>query len=100
MASTSQFWADMDMKAAPAGALAVPVRFRLDEPLLVEIDRIEAFAKGAGYRDVSRSDIIRVALQSFVDGFREKKPDVLDRPLPGERSAGARPPTEGTTRPA
>ncbi|MBF4632733.1 hypothetical protein ITJ42_16050 [Clavibacter michiganensis subsp. phaseoli] len=67
---------------------------------MVEIDRIEAFAKGAGYRDVSRSDIIRVALQSFVDGFREKKPDVLDRPLPGERSAGARPPTEGTTQTA
>ncbi|WP_435740136.1 ribbon-helix-helix domain-containing protein [Clavibacter nebraskensis] len=96
MASTSEFWTQMGMSPAPAGALAVPVRFRLDEPLLTEIDRIEAFARGAGYRDVSRSDIIRVALQSFVDGFRTKEPDVLDRPLEGERSTGARPPAEET----
>ncbi|MBF4632725.1 hypothetical protein ITJ42_16010 [Clavibacter michiganensis subsp. phaseoli] len=67
---------------------------------MTEIDRIEAMARGAGYRDVSRSDIIRVALQSFVDGVRKQVPDVLDRPLEGERSAGARPPTERATPPA
>lgn len=85
MAITSQFWSDLGIRA-PEGPLEEPIRFRIETDLRREIDRIEAFARGAGYRDVTRSDIIRVALQSFVEGFRESVPRVADVFLPEERA--------------
>ena len=85
MTSMSSFWDQLGIKA-PTGPLEEPMRFRIESDLRKEIDRIEAFARGAGYRDVTRSDIIRVALQSFVEGFRESVPEVRNVSLPGERS--------------
>lgn len=84
--TTSEFWDQLGL-TAPAGPLEEPIRFRIERDLRQEIDRIEAFARGAGYRDVTRSDIIRVALQSFVEGFRESVPAVANVFLPGERSS-------------
>ncbi len=98
--TATDFWAELGM-TAPAGPLEEPMRFRIESDLRKEIDRIEAFARGAGYRGVTRSDIIRVALQSFVDGFREAVPEVANISLPGERAADNRARSgNGTTQPA
>lgn len=83
--TSSEFWEQLGMRA-PVGPLEEPIRFRIERDLRQEIDRIEAFARGAGYRDVTRSDIIRVAVQSFVEGFRESVPAVAEVSLPGERT--------------
>lgn len=98
--TTSEFWTELGM-TAPSGPLEEPIRFRIERDLRQEIDRIEAFARGAGYRDVTRSDIIRVALQSFVEGFRNSVPEVGEISLPEERPLNHRARAgTGTTRSA
>jgi hypothetical protein len=84
MATNAAFWEDLGLPN-PSGPLSEPMRFRIETDLRKEVDRIEAYARGIGYRDISRSDIIRVAIASFVDGFRNAVPDISLITLPEER---------------
>lgn len=82
--TSNDFWAQLGI-TPPPGPHTEPLRVRVDADLRMNLDRIEAFLRGHGYRDVSRSDLIRVALSSFVDGVLEAVPEVGAVTLPEER---------------
>ncbi|MDB5542586.1 MAG: hypothetical protein JWQ89_4313 [Devosia sp.] len=62
------------------------VKVRIDSDSLHRLDQIEALARGAGYRQFSRSDMIRAAIEAFTTGVFETVPEVSDVRLPGEAS--------------
>jgi hypothetical protein len=66
---------------APEGALNQPLRVRVEQDILIKLDRIEAFVRSQGYRDVSRSDLVRAALIGFIDGIGDIDPDIINEPL-------------------
>ncbi|WP_203993088.1 hypothetical protein [Virgisporangium aurantiacum] len=56
------------------------MRIRLDHDLVGQLDRVEAYARGLGYRHVTRSSLIRDAIKAYVTGFdRELSADLLGR---------------------
>lgn len=57
----------------PSGPLDVPVRFRADQELADDLDRLEASLRGAGYR-VSKSDILRALVASALGALQEEFP--------------------------
>jgi len=69
---------------APDGALDQPLRVRVEKDILIKLDRIEAFIHGQGYREVSRSDLVRAALLGFIDGVSDVDPDIVNEPLAKE----------------
>jgi hypothetical protein len=68
----------------PNKPLGEIVKVRIDADLRRDLDRIEAYARGAGYRDFSRSDLVRTAIAEFVDGVKESLPEVKKIRLPEE----------------
>jgi predicted transcriptional regulator len=44
-------------------------RVRLDDDLVRQLDRIEAYARGLGYRHVTRSSLIRDGVSAYLSGF-------------------------------
>ncbi|MFC7597565.1 hypothetical protein ACFQU3_19785 [Terrabacter sp. GCM10028922] len=52
--------------------LSDAVRVRLDTALVQRLDRIEALARGAGMRDVTRSTLIRTALETYVEAVEQE----------------------------
>jgi len=68
----------------PEGALDQPLRVRVEKDLLIKLDRIEAFVRSHGYRDVSRSDLVRAALLGFIEGVSKVDPDIVNEPLQRE----------------
>lgn len=65
----------------PSGPLDVPVRFRAEQSLVDDLDKLEASLRGAGYR-VSRSDILRALVASALEGVQETFP-LREVQLPG-----------------
>jgi metal-responsive CopG/Arc/MetJ family transcriptional regulator len=56
------------------------MRIRLDHDLVEQLNRVEAYARGLGYRHVTRSSLIRDAVKAYVTGFdRELSADLLGR---------------------
>lgn len=54
------------------------MRIRLDHDLVDQLNRVEAHARGLGYRHVTRSSLIRDAVKAYVAGFdRELSADLL-----------------------
>lgn len=82
--TSDDFWEELGI-TPPPGPHTEPLNVRVDADLRMNLDRIEAFLRGAGYRDVSRSDLVRAALSSFVAGVLEAVPDVGTVTLPEER---------------
>jgi hypothetical protein len=67
--------------ANPSEPLDVPVRFRAEQSLVDDLDKLEASLRGAGYR-VSRSDILRALVASALQGVQENFP-LSEVRLPG-----------------
>lgn len=44
-------------------------RVRLGDDLVQQLDRIEAYARGLGYRHVTRSSLIRDGVSAYLSGF-------------------------------
>jgi len=53
-------------------SLGETVRIRLDSDLLRQIDLVEAYARGLGFRAVSRSSLIRAAIDAFLSGLESE----------------------------
>lgn len=51
--------------------LSEVIRVRVDRDLLESLDRIEALIRGQGYRDVTRSSLIRAAISGFVEAVEQ-----------------------------
>ena len=60
--------------------LNVPLRVRVDPEMLKELDALEAFLRGHGFRDASRSSLVRAAVTSYLDGVRAEAPEALIPP--------------------
>jgi hypothetical protein len=60
--------------------LTVPLRLRVDPEMLSELDALEAFLRGHGFRDASRSSLVRAAVSSYLDGVRAEIPEALVQP--------------------
>lgn len=58
------------------GELGEAVRVRLDEELLRNLDAIESFMRGRGFRTVNRSSLIRAAITAYVDGVIDALPQI------------------------
>ncbi|WP_433790736.1 ribbon-helix-helix domain-containing protein [Actinoplanes sp. CA-252034] len=57
------------------------MRIRLDDELVAQLDRVEAYARGLGYRHVTRSSIIRQAVTAYLTGFEKTlSADLPQRP--------------------
>lgn len=54
-----------------------PLRVRVSEDTLNELDALEVFLQGHGFPSVSRSTLVRAALTSYLDGVREEVPEAL-----------------------
>lgn len=80
----TDFWRELGVKLPP-GPFEEVMRVRLDDATRRELDRVEAYIRGSGYREVSRSDLIRAAVFTFVEGFREAVPEIATITLPEER---------------
>ena len=50
--------------------LSEVIRVRIDRDLLDRLDRIESVLRGQGYRQVTRSSLIRAAISGFVEGVQ------------------------------
>lgn len=58
-------------------------RVRLDDDLVQQLDRIEAYARGLGYRHVTRSRLIRDGVSAYLSGFdSELSRNDSDQPEP------------------
>lgn len=78
MTSTKKdFWRAIGMLPPANKSQLVPVRFRMDEQLANEVERIVAYARDHGY-SINKSDVLRVAVQGAVDGFKSAVPDLRD----------------------
>lgn len=60
--------------------LEVPLRVRVSETTLDELNALEAFLRGHGFRDASRSALVRAAISSYLDGVRGEVPEALVPP--------------------
>jgi metal-responsive CopG/Arc/MetJ family transcriptional regulator len=58
------------------------MRIRLDDELVAQLDRVEAYARGLGYRRVTRSSIIRQAVSAYLTGFEKTLSADLSRRSP------------------
>lgn len=60
--------------------LKSPLNVRVDEETLAELNALEAFLQGHGFREASRSTIVRAAIDSYLDGVRSEIPEALVPP--------------------
>lgn len=62
---------------APEQALTKTIRVRVQDKTVEDLDNIEVFLRYHGHQDVSRSDLVRSAIESYIEGIREEAPDVF-----------------------
>ncbi|MDB5180781.1 MAG: hypothetical protein JWO54_558 [Candidatus Saccharibacteria bacterium] len=62
--------------------LEVPLRFRAKSETVDDLDRAEAFFQGQGYRHVSRSHLVRVAIDFLMQTLDEEHPEIGEINLP------------------
>lgn len=61
---------------APPGELSDAIRVRLDSPTLDRLDRVVAFAQNKGQRKVTRSFLIRDALDAYLAEVEKDFPEI------------------------
>lgn len=65
------------IQASPnADALTVPLRVRVTDGTETALDRAEAFFQGQGFKHVTRSYLVRVALQHLVEDLYAEHPEI------------------------
>lgn len=65
-----------------------PLSVRVSQTTIDELNALEAYLQGLGFREASRSALIREALTTYLDGVRSEAPEAL---IPAaQRRAGAR----------
>ncbi len=62
--------------SAQRGELEEPLRVRLATDSVTGLDQIEAFFQGQGYRHVSRSHLVRVAIDRLVQDVTSEHPEI------------------------
>lgn len=75
------------LRRAPTEELDTQLQVRVDKRTLSELDALEAFLKGHGFREANRSALIRAALTSYLEGVRTEAPEAL---IPPSERIGAR----------
>jgi hypothetical protein len=59
-------------------ALTEPVRVRISSDAETELNKIEAHFRGRGFRHVTRSHLVRIALQDFVEDIHTSNPEIFE----------------------
>jgi len=62
--------------AADADTFTVPLRVRVTDEAVTDLNRIEAFFQGQGLKHVTRSYLVRFALQHLVDDLYAEHPEI------------------------
>ena len=68
------------LKRTEGKDLEVPLSVRVPQQTITELNALEAFLQGHGFRDANRSALIRAALTSYLDGVRSEAPEALIPP--------------------
>lgn len=74
------FLGALGIKGSTNEDLEAPLRVRVSQETIAELDALEAFLKGHGFRSASRSYLVRAALDSYLDGVRAEVPEALEPP--------------------
>ena len=62
----------------PLEELAVPLRVRVSDSTVHDLDLLEAFFQGKGYRYSRRSFLVRVAIDRFIREVMSEHPEIED----------------------
>lgn len=68
------------LKRADEEDLDAPLRVRVSKQTIADLNALEAFLQGHGFREATRSALIRAALSSYLDGVRSEAPEALIPP--------------------
>lgn len=68
------------LRRPQAEELDAHLQVRVDKQTVAELDSLEAFLKGHGFREANRSALIRAALTSYLEGVRTETPEALIPP--------------------
>ena len=60
--------------------LGKPLRVRVDDETLSELDALQSFLVGSGLREVTRSTLVRRALTAYLAGVRDEMPEAFNAP--------------------
>lgn len=84
-ATTLSSVSTLGRRHAPVGDdrpdLSGVIRVRLDPTTLSRLDRVVAFAQGRGRRDVTRSYLMRDALDAYLAEVEKEFPEVTKLPV-------------------
>lgn len=61
-------------------ALTLPMNVRVAKETLHDMNRIEAYFRGRGYRHVNRSHIMRVAFERLIQETLQEHPEIKEIP--------------------
>lgn len=59
-------------------ALTEAVRVRLSREMETDLNKIEAYFRGRGFRHATRSHLIRIALDNFVENVQGSNPEIFE----------------------
>ena len=71
---------------ASPGQLDEAIRVRTNEGSLAELDRLEAFFQGQGYRHVKRSHLVRIAIDRLICDMITEHPEIQEIVIRSTRS--------------
>jgi hypothetical protein len=57
-------------------ALTVPLRVRVSDATEIDLNRVEAYFRGMGYKNVNRSHLIRTAIKHLIQGLYDEHPEM------------------------
>lgn len=60
------------------GGLTEPLRVRVTSDSETDLNRIEAYFRGQGFKHANRSHIIRIALNSYVNNVQVNHPEIFE----------------------
>lgn len=70
----------LHLRRTSTGDLDTHLQVRVDKQTVNELNALEAFLQGHGFREVNRSAIVRAALTGYLDGVRSEAPEALIPP--------------------
>jgi hypothetical protein len=59
-------------------ALTEPVRVRISDEAEKDLNKIEAYYRGRGFRHATRSHLVRIALEDFVETIQKSNPEIFE----------------------
>lgn len=89
MSDDEKFWAALGIDPVDETPRSVPVRLRMDQELVDELQKMVDFAAQRGVK-VTRSELIRTAVENFVQGFDAATRTTDAEPAPPRKAARAK----------